>query len=101
MYEKKNGEQISPSLVKNLHSENNLKRITLWSRMVDVFIAYIVLGIVGTESIQLLLPLQLAEAHLIVAFYMALYPEQYDKSILADVHSSCTDSPWTFSKYPV
>jgi hypothetical protein len=63
--------------------------------------AYIVLGIMGRKAFSYYLPLQLAEAHLIVAFYMALYPEQYDKSTLADVHSSCTDSPWTFSKYPV
>ena len=55
----------------------------------------------GWKAFNYYLPLQLAQAHLIVVFYMALYPQQYDKSILADVHSSCTDSPWTFSKYPV
>jgi len=37
----------------------------------------------GWKAFNYYLPLQQAEAHLI------------------GVHSSCTDSPWTFSKYPV
>ena len=39
MYEKKKGTNFSNSC-KNLHSEKNLKRIKLWSRMADIFIAY-------------------------------------------------------------